>query len=79
MFLKVHFTWGHRLMEKEESPKGHSRVPSSEMDKGILTEEQNLGLPDRQTNKLTPQPGQGAISISAQQDLCTREILASLR
>lgn len=61
--------------ERRISQRSHSQVPSSKMDKGVLTEEQNLGLPDGQTDKLTPQPGQGAISISAQQDLCTREII----
>lgn len=58
-------------MEKEETPKGQSQKPPNKMDKGVLTEKQNLELPDGQStsNDLIPQPEQGAISISAQQDL----------
>lgn len=58
-------------MEEEETPKGQSQKPPNKMDKGALTEKQNLELPDGQTtsNELIPQPEQRAISISAQQDL----------
>lgn len=71
MLLNVYLRYGHKLMEKEETPKGQSQKPPNNMDKGVLTEKQNLELPDGQStsNDLIPQPEQGAISISAQQDL----------
>lgn len=69
MFPNVLFRCGHRIMEKEDSSREQSQGPPKKMDKGVLTEEQNLGLPGGQIKKLTPQPRIGAFIISAQQDL----------
>ena len=65
MLLNVYLRWGHRLMEKEDYPK--VREPQKKMDKRVLAEEQSPRLPGH-TKQLTPQPGQRAVSISAQQD-----------
>lgn len=67
VLLHVHLRCGHRIMEKENSFRGQSQGPPRKMDKGVLTEEQNLELPDGQTEELTPKPGQGAYSIFVQQ------------
>lgn len=67
VLLNVHLRCGHRIMEKENSFRGQSQGPTRKMDKGVLTEERNPGLPDGQTEELTPQPGQGAYSIFVQQ------------
>ena len=56
MLLDVHLRCGHRMIEKENLFRGQSQGPPRKMDK-VVTEEQNLGLPDGQTEELTPQPG----------------------
>lgn len=69
MSLNVHFGWGHRMIEKEDSPTGQSQGPAKKRNKGVPPEEQNLGLPDEQIKELSPQPVSEVSSISAQQEL----------
>lgn len=65
MLLNVHLRFGHRIMAKENSFRGPNQEPPRKRNKGDLTEEQNVGLPNGQTEEFTLQPRQGAFSISS--------------